>query len=134
MSIKQLEKDYSKDPTEFPTQLVENCYNYRKIPLQELTIEQIRLLISQKIGIEYLTEIALEKLDENILAEGAIYEGDLLEAVSRIPSEFWAEKAKEFQKLGRLVESNSENLKNEMGEKQFAGITERIKACAQQWL
>ena len=134
MSIKQLEKDYSKDPTEFPTQLVENCYSYRKIPLQELTIEQIRLLISQKIGIEYLTELALEKLDENILSEGDIYEGDLLEAVSRIPSELWIEKAKEFRKLERLVESNAENLKNKIGEKQFARITERIKACAQQRL
>jgi len=133
-SIEQLENVYWKDEIEFPSNLVINCHKYRKIPIKDLTTEQLRLLISQKIGIEYLTELALEKLEENALAEGDIYEGDLLVAVSRIPAEFWTEKPEEFQKLERLVESNSEELKNEMGEKQFARITERVKACAQQWL
>ncbi len=47
----------------------------------------MRLLISQKIGIDYLIGIALEKLKRNILAEG-----DFLVAVSKIPAEYWTEK------------------------------------------
>jgi len=47
-SIEQLEKDIWKNPSEFPTDLVEKCYRYRKISITELTNEQIRLLISQK--------------------------------------------------------------------------------------
>ena len=133
-SIEQLENDYWPSPDESSSGLVINCHKNRKIPLRELTNEQLRLLISQKIGIEYLTELALEKLEENVLVEGDIYEGDLLEAVSRIPIEFWSEKAEELKKLDRLVESNSGKLRDEMGEKQFARIAERIKACAQQRL
>ena len=69
-SIEQLENDYWKDEIQFPSSLVINCHKYRKIPINELTIEELRLLISQKIGIEYLTELAIKKLELNILAEG----------------------------------------------------------------
>ncbi len=133
-SIEELENDIWKEPSEFPTSLVERCYRYRKISIADLTNEQLRPLISQKIGLEFLTEIALDKLEQNILAEGDIYEGDLLEAVSRIPIEFWTKKQTEFEKLVRLVESNSENIKAEMGERDFDRINERIKAGRQHWL
>ncbi|MFD2588094.1 contact-dependent growth inhibition system immunity protein [Croceitalea marina] len=63
-SIEQLEKDIWKNPSEFPTNLVEKCYRYRKISIAELTDEQIRLLISQEIGIKHLIGIALKKLVE----------------------------------------------------------------------
>lgn len=76
-SLEQLENDYWKEPSEFPTNMVERCYRYRKISVADLTNEQLRLLISQKIGLEYLTEIALDKLEQNILTEGNIYEGNL---------------------------------------------------------
>ena len=133
-SIEQLENDYWTDEIEFPSGLVINCHKYRKIPIKDLTIEQLRLLISQNIGLEFLIEPALEKLDQNILAEGDLYEGDLLQAISTIPAEVWNENQKEFQQLERLVELNAEKLKNEIGEKQFDRIYERIKASAQQWL
>ncbi|SHK10181.1 contact-dependent growth inhibition system immunity protein [Pseudozobellia thermophila] len=95
-SIEQLEKDIWKNLSEFPTDLVEKCYRYRKIAISKLTDEQIRLLISQKIGIEYLIGIALEKLERNILTECDFYEGDLLIAVSSIPTEFWNENQTDF--------------------------------------
>jgi len=62
-SIEQLENNCWTDEIEFPSNLVLNCHKYRKIPIKDLTTEQIRLLISQKIGIEYLVEIAIEKLE-----------------------------------------------------------------------
>ena len=131
-SLEELENDHWEEPKEFPTGMVKNCYEYRKIKLDDLKIEQIRLLISQQIGLEYLTELALEKLEWNILAEGDLYEGDLLEAVSKLPPKFWSEKRILFQKLKRLVERNSEKVINEIGEKHYGRIAERIKACAQQ--
>ena len=133
-SIEQLENDYWKDEIEFPSNLVINCHKYRKIPIKDLTIEQLRLLISQKIGIDYLTEIAIEKLEQNILAEGDLYEGDLLEAVLGLPTEFWTDKQTEFRTLQSLVERNSEQIKIEFGEKKFDRINDKIKASAQQWL
>lgn len=126
-SIEQLENDYWDDKIIFPSNLVINCHKYRKIPINELTIEQLRLLISQKIGIEYLTEIAIEKLKLNILAESDLYKGDLLEAVLGLPIEFWTEKQIEFRILKKLVEQNAERIKSELGEKKFGQITEKIK-------
>ena len=133
-SIEQLEKDYWKEPSEFPTDLVKKCYEYRKISIAELTDEQIRLLISQQIGTEYLIGVALEKLERNILTEGDFYEGDLLVAVSGLPTEFWTEKQSEFRTFKNLVERNSELIKTELGEKKFDRINEKIKASAQQRL
>ena len=124
-SIEQLEKDVWKNPSEFPTDLVEKCYRYRKISISKLTDEQIRLLISQKIGIEYLIGIALEKLERNILTECDFYEGDLLVAVSSIATEFWNKNQTHFLTFKNLVEQNSELIKNELGEKKFNQIIER---------
>tara|TARA_R100000935_G_scaffold15037_7_gene29874 strand:+ start:309 stop:722 length:414 start_codon:yes stop_codon:yes gene_type:complete len=131
-SIEQLEKDVWKNPSEFPTDLIEKCYRYRKISIAELTNEQIRLLISQKIGTEYLIGIALEKLERNILTECDFYEGDLLVAVSSLPTEFWNENKTEFLNFKNIVELNSELIKNELGEKKFDRINEKIKASCQQ--
>ncbi len=131
-SIEQLENDYWKDEIEFPSNLVINCHKYRKIPIKELTIEQLRLLISQKIGMEFLIGIALEKLERNILTEGDLYEGDLLVAVSGLSAEFWNEKQTEFRTFKNLMEQNSEEIKTELGEKKFDRINENIKASAQQ--
>ena len=108
-SIEQLEKDIWKNPSEFPTDLVEKCNHYRKISITELTNKQIRPLISQKIGIDYLIGIALEKLKRNILTECDFYEGDLLIAVSSLPTEFWNKNQTEFLKFKNIVEQNSEN-------------------------
>ncbi|PWG06904.1 contact-dependent growth inhibition system immunity protein [Polaribacter aquimarinus] len=125
-SIEQLEKDIWKNPSEFPTDLVEKCHRYRKIGIAELTNEQIRLLISQNIGIEYLIGIALEKLERNILTECDFYEGDLLIAVSSLPTEFWNENQTEFLKFKNIVEQNSVIIKTELGEKKFDRINEKL--------
>ncbi|AUC23918.1 hypothetical protein BTO15_00060 [Polaribacter sejongensis] len=125
-SIEQLEKDIWKNPSKFPTDLVEKCYHYRKISIAELTNEQIRLLISQKIGIEHLIGIALEKLERNILTECDFYEGDLLMTVSSLSTEFWNENQTEFLTFKNIVEQNSEIIKNELGEKKFDRINEKL--------
>ncbi len=118
-SIEQLEKDIWRNPSEFPTDLVEKCYRYRKISIAELTNEQIRLLISQKIEIEYLIGIALEKLERNILTECDFYEGDLLIVVASLPTEFWNKNQTEFLNFKNLVKRNLELIKNELGEKKL---------------
>jgi len=127
-SIEQLEKDIWNNPSEFPTDMVEKSYRFRKISIAELTIEQIRLLISQQIGVEYLIGIALEKLERNIFTECDFYEGDLLVAVSSLSTEFWNENQTEFLTFKNIVEQNSELIKNELGEKKFDRINEKVKA------
>ncbi|WP_397447792.1 contact-dependent growth inhibition system immunity protein [Polaribacter sp. R77954] len=131
-SIEQLENNYWKKESEFPTTLIEKCFEYRKIKLSELSTEQIRLLISQEIGIDFLIEIAIKKLEQNIIAEGNLYEGDLLDSVSKISTEFWSKNKFELKKLKTIIEKNKETIKTEMGEKEYERIWERIKASCQQ--
>lgn len=126
-SIEQLENDYWKKPSEFPTNLVKKCFEYRKIKVSELTIAQIRLLISQKIGFEHIIPIALDKLEQNVLIEGELYEGDVLESVSKIPMKFWNKNSTEFLRFISLLESKKEKKLSELGEKEFDQISERLK-------
>ncbi len=130
-SIEQLENDYWTELVEFTSGLVVNCHKYRKIPIDELTIEQLRLLISQKIGLKYIVKLGINELDKNILAEGDFYEGDLLVAISALPIEFWNKNKTEFLTFKNIVERNSELIKLELGEKKFNRINENIKASVQ---
>lgn len=130
-SIEQLENHYWTKPIEFTSGLVVNCHKYRKIPINELTIEQLRLLISQKIGLKHIISIGISELDKNILAEGDFYEGDLLMSISTLPTEFWNENKAEFLTFKNVVERNSELIKLELGEKKFDRINENIKASVQ---
>jgi hypothetical protein len=88
-SIEQLENDYWKDLEKYPTGLVENCHLYRKKPVGNLTIEELRLLISQNIGLPYLMPLALNILTENPFAEGDLYQGDLLSSVLSSDTNYW---------------------------------------------
>jgi hypothetical protein len=99
-----LENNVWETPNEFPTDMIKRCYEYRKINIAEFTTEKMRLLISKKIGIEYLIGIALEKLKRNILAE------------------YWTENKKYQLYFNSIVEQNAGLIKAELGEKEFHRI------------
>lgn len=54
-----------------------------------LTVEDLRLLIGQDVGLPVLLPLAVEVLREDPLAEGHMYEGDLLGAVLTRSSAVW---------------------------------------------
>jgi hypothetical protein len=87
-SLEQLEgKVWTHD--EFPSHVVQESQRLRSVPVGELTVENLRLLLGQKIGAAFLVPLALDHLSSNPLAEGDYYRGDLLESVLRLPDEFW---------------------------------------------
>src|ERR1700749_3536131 len=88
-SLEQLEEDPWNDPKIFPTTLIEKCYSYRKFPVKDLSIEQLRTLIGQNIGLPYLIPLSIEVLRKDIIAEGDFYPGDLLSAVISCEDSFW---------------------------------------------
>jgi len=51
------------------------------VPISDFGIEELRLLISQGIGLQTLLPIALEKLSTDHYLEGNFFKGDLLLAV-----------------------------------------------------
>ncbi|MBC8136889.1 MAG: hypothetical protein H8F28_13475, partial [Fibrella sp.] len=59
------------------------------VPTGEFTTEDIRLMIGQDMGVEYLLPLAIKLLRQDPFAEGMYYEGDLLASVIRIKADFW---------------------------------------------
>lgn len=87
-SIEELEVD-AWPVSKLDSHVVVESHRLRKVPLQDLSVEDLRLLIGQKIGLEYTIPLAIERLEENPLVAGAMYRGDLLANVIRLPGTFW---------------------------------------------
>ena len=86
--IEELEGDVWDEPDENATGLVLTCHRLRKVPIGQLSDDDLRLLLGQRIGAEWLVPITLDRLAEDPLA-GDLYPSDLLKAVLRTPPEFW---------------------------------------------
>lgn len=109
LSLEQLENDFWEEP-EFNSYVVQTAHNARKKPLSQLSDEEIRLLIGQKIGLKHLLPIAVEKLEENIMLEASLYEGDLLESVLRLDKLDWNDNQSELERLTEAVMNYKEQL------------------------
>ena len=83
--------------------LIRTCNQLRKKQLQDYTIEDLRIMIGQEIGLEYLIPLALEQLTDNLFAEGDMYKGDLLNNVLDIDTVFWENNKTEYNKLIHLI-------------------------------
>jgi hypothetical protein len=101
-SLQQLEGANWGSP-DFNSNLVRTCHRLRQIPVQELTVEDLRILIGQEIGLSFLLPLAIEVLVEDPLAAGDHYPGDLLCAVLRVPSATWANNVELRESLGQVI-------------------------------
>ena len=68
-------------------------------------------MIGQEFGLEYLAPIAIEKLREDLFAEGDLYEGDLLNNALRVPTNFWQKNEILRTELTQLVVSRLNEIK-----------------------
>jgi hypothetical protein len=102
---------------DFGSYVVQESQRLRRIPLSELSIENLRLLIGQEIGLEFLVAIALEHLIANPLVSGDHYHGDLLAVVLRVPETFWMAHPKlnnELVGIGCEVTSIHETIERDL--------------------
>ncbi|WP_420549752.1 contact-dependent growth inhibition system immunity protein [Curvivirga sp.] len=65
----------------FSSDLARKCDDAKRKKIKDLSASEIRLLISQKIGLKYLIPIAVEILEQDILIETEYYKGDLAVAL-----------------------------------------------------
>ncbi|MDF7810910.1 contact-dependent growth inhibition system immunity protein [Hymenobacter sp. YC55] len=104
-SINELEgaeSELDSNQQEYP--LARRCSELREKPLKNYTVEDLRLMIGQGIGLSWLVPVAIEKLAENLFSEGDFYPGDLLINVLRIETNYWITHARERAALLRLLE------------------------------
>ena len=111
-SLESLEKDYWSEP-EFDSHLVRTCHQLRKKQLKDFSIEDLRIMIGQNIGLRYLISLAIEALEKNILAEGDYYEGDLLKSVLTSDVNYWIEEPERRSHICQLFNDNMQLIKIE---------------------
>jgi hypothetical protein len=88
-SIENLEKDHWGVVPSGATPLITKVYHLRTIQIEKLELKDIRLLIGQGIGLEYLVPVAFENLKQDLYLDSELFEGDLLRQVLRIKEDFW---------------------------------------------
>jgi hypothetical protein len=103
-TLAELERDDWGNP-EFPSSVVERCHQLRHKPIGQMSIEDLRVLILQQIGLSYLVPVALEILNGNPLAEGDCYPGDLLNSLLEIDRSFWEQQIRLKSDLKEVVQS-----------------------------
>jgi hypothetical protein len=79
-TLDQLEGVRWGEPT-YDSYLVRTCHHLRTKPIDQLTVEDLRIMISQQIGLPHLMPRAIGIVEREPLAGGDFYPGDLLAAV-----------------------------------------------------
>jgi contact-dependent growth inhibition (CDI) system CdiI-like immunity protein len=90
-------------PPTWDSYLVTTLHRLRKKPIGRFTVEDLRILIGQKIGLRFLVPLALEVLEREPLAAGDFYECDLLKATLSAGQDFWHQEWEWAQQLRRIV-------------------------------
>jgi hypothetical protein len=67
---------------------ISRSHKLRKVPVKDLTTEELRLMIMQNSSLVHLVPLAIQRLNLDSLLKGG-YEGDLLNAVLTIEKKFW---------------------------------------------
>lgn len=91
------------DPGPDATRLVRDAHLARTVPLQELDAEQLRLLLTQGIGVEHVAPLTLRRLATDPLLEGDLYPGDVLAAVLRLDQQYWRDHPDDRDELLRIA-------------------------------
>jgi hypothetical protein len=101
-NLDQLEGIVSGPPT-YDSYLVSTCHRLRTKPVAEFTVEDLRIMIGQSIGLPYLMPLALDVLEREPLAAGDFYPGDLLQSVLSVSAEYWRREWDLRDRLGRIL-------------------------------
>ena len=96
----------------YDSSLVSNCHRLRRVQLKDFSIEDLRIMIGQEIGLKYLLPIAFVELEKDPFAEGDFYPGDLLKNVLGVSREFWQQHSELQERMDAIVERARAKLEN----------------------
>ena len=108
-NLTDLEKNDWGEPT-YDSHLVKTVHRLRYVPIAEFSIEDLRILIGQNVGLIYLLPVAIEELQKDLFAEGDFYPGDLLPSVLHIESEFWKEHENLWLQVFHLIKPQKQEI------------------------
>lgn len=104
-TLTQLEgDDWGPPPIEAPPS-IRRCYELRNKPIQDMDIEDLRLLIGQDIGLSHLMPLAIGILEKDPIVRGEDYFGDLLASVLRASHEYYQSNPDIKKRVGKIMET-----------------------------
>lgn len=110
MSLEQVEgKSWGAAPSD-ATKMIATVYDLRRKPLGALAPEDLRLLLSQQVGVEVLIPRTLRLLAADPLLEGDYYPGDVLVALMKAPAEYWSAHPDQLGKVNEILERVGDNV------------------------
>lgn len=104
---KSLNEIYGWEPMkpELDTYVLRTAARAMRLPLKDLSAEEIRLLIGQKVGLRYLLPLAIEILRKNPLKQASLFPGDLLEVCRRLEPADWNENPAELRAFQNILKA-----------------------------
>jgi hypothetical protein len=116
-TLEELEGRSTPRPQE-NTYLLQTVDRLRHVPLREFSAEDLRIMIGQNAGLQYLVPLALERLQRHSLTHGDYFPGDLLAAMLRADHKFWREQPQWRAQLQEIAERTIATLRGRSHKKQ----------------
>ncbi|MFB8282987.1 contact-dependent growth inhibition system immunity protein [Nocardia colli] len=104
VTLEQIDGVVWSDPPADATRLMRTVHALRRKSIDCMTAEDLRILLGQQESIRTLVPCALKLLEQNPLAQGDLYPGDLLAATLCVADEYWTESPDLAARLGPLVD------------------------------
>jgi hypothetical protein len=109
--------------------LISTVHRLRKKSLADFTVEDLRIMIGQGVGLPHLLPLAVSVLEREPLAEGDFYPGDLLSSV--IGAATWVEGqpglARRLALVVRSLRTETDDVDAELRGR-LAEFLERVRA------
>ena len=111
-TLESLEKNIWPELSELDKQdwLMVECNALRKKPIKNFSIENLREMIGQDIGLDFLIPLAIDNLKNDITIKGECYIGDLLDNVLKSETEYWEGNKDNWRIICDLFEQNKSKL------------------------
>ncbi|MBF6329701.1 contact-dependent growth inhibition system immunity protein [Nocardia transvalensis] len=103
-SVEDIEGDAWDAAQSDATYVIRRIHELRRVPVREFGIEDMRIMLSQKVGTAAVLPRALDVLEGNPLSSGDFYPGDLLVAVLGLGPDHWSGDAALLDRARRIAE------------------------------
>jgi hypothetical protein len=137
-SLQEFEgRDWS-EPT-YQSYLVQTLHRLWSKPINDFSVEDLRIWVLQGVGPRSFMPLAVERLAQNLKAEGEYYPGDLLCAVLRVEASLWSQHptmqrqvhqllldARARLPLADVIESRAIEASFAEAEKEFSTYTQHL--------
>ena len=98
-----LENNGKKMSIEYDSSLVRNVVAAYDKQIKDLTDADLRVLVGQKMGLEFIIHRVIKRFKVNLFADCDLYEGVLLKNVLEIPDIFWQKNKNEYLEILQII-------------------------------